>query len=248
MSEKQNRAIFISDMHLGTNPPGSIANREHILLQQLESWEHNLDLLVIVGDAFEFWMEYRYYIPKMHFRFLCALTKLAQSGTQIHYIGGNHDFHLEPDFFASIGVHVHSDWVFTWHNQTIYCTHGDGQNPQDSAYRIARKILHNPFNIFLFKLLHPDWGMKLAKLVGGSSRKAQQHKPVNELAYIQAATRLMQAHQAQIVLMGHTHQAAITQTNAGLYINTGQWLQKLQYIEAVQNQFFIREVTPLQQL
>lgn len=49
------KAVFISDAHLGVNPPGAIAQRETALIRFLESLQGKVSHVVIVGDLFEFW-------------------------------------------------------------------------------------------------------------------------------------------------------------------------------------------------
>ena len=48
-------AYFISDAHLGVNPPGALPDREKALVRFVESLKGNASHLVIVGDLFEFW-------------------------------------------------------------------------------------------------------------------------------------------------------------------------------------------------
>ena len=48
-------AYFISDAHLGVNPPGSIEDREETLVHFLKGMIGGASHLFIVGDLFEFW-------------------------------------------------------------------------------------------------------------------------------------------------------------------------------------------------
>ncbi|MFQ6008641.1 MAG: UDP-2,3-diacylglucosamine diphosphatase, partial [Candidatus Zixiibacteriota bacterium] len=50
------------------------------------------DSLVILGDLFDFWFEYKYAIPKEHHKVLFMLTDLIGHGITVDYISGNHDF------------------------------------------------------------------------------------------------------------------------------------------------------------
>jgi UDP-2,3-diacylglucosamine hydrolase len=40
--------------------------------------------------------------------------------------------------------------------------HGDGLGPGDYGYKFLKQIFINPISIFLFKILHPDLGVRLA--------------------------------------------------------------------------------------
>lgn len=234
------KAIFISDLHLGVRNSG-IPDREEILIAKLKQWKDELSHLILVGDVFEFWMEYKFYVPKHHFRVLSRLRELTEAGVQVHYVAGNHDFHLESFFREQLGVQTSRKLMIEIQNRKLLCLHGDGLARGDWKYRIARKILHNPLNIFLFKLLHPDLGMKLAQKVGGVSRKAgkKKHTPTHE--YEQAARRLLNAYQRDLLVMGHTHQAIQERYPEGEFVNTGQWLFELNYAELENGQ--IRLVT-----
>ena len=62
-------AFFVSDLHLGTQykdaDPGRAAGFETFLRSLIGRASH----LFLLGDVFEFWMEYRSFIPKEHFTF-----------------------------------------------------------------------------------------------------------------------------------------------------------------------------------
>ena len=51
-------AYFISDAHLGIEPPGAVPDREESLIQLLSSWKGKASHVVVIGDLFEFWYEY----------------------------------------------------------------------------------------------------------------------------------------------------------------------------------------------
>jgi len=86
-------------------------------------------------------------------------------------VGGNHDFWLGDYLTREIGLEVHFKPIeWTLYGKRFYLNHGDGIAKADWGYRILRRILRNKVNIFLFRLIHPDIGVPLAKWVSGSSR------------------------------------------------------------------------------
>ena len=87
-------AYFISDAHLGVNPPGSIEDREETLVHFLKGMIGGASHLFIVGDLFEFWYEYRHYVARGHMPLYRVLGDLVDSGTEVHYLTGNHDLSL----------------------------------------------------------------------------------------------------------------------------------------------------------
>ena len=94
-------AYFISDAHLGIDPPGAVPDREQIFVQLLSSWKGKASHVVVVGDLFEFWYEYNYYIASAHFDLYRAFAELVESGVEVHVLQGNHDF-AYGDFFPVI--------------------------------------------------------------------------------------------------------------------------------------------------
>jgi UDP-2,3-diacylglucosamine hydrolase len=84
---------FISDSHLGlTIQDGS--EREQNLILFLQEIAAGGKALFIVGDLFDFWVEYRFAIRPEYFPVLHELRKLTEKGIEIHYLAGNHDFLL----------------------------------------------------------------------------------------------------------------------------------------------------------
>jgi UDP-2,3-diacylglucosamine hydrolase len=227
----KDKAVFISDIHLGVQGEGQVADRETKLVQLLNSLQGNTKTLVLVGDVFEFWMEYHWYVPKQHFKVLSALYQLSQSGTDLHYIAGNHDFYLGEFFDKELNIKTHQSLMLNIQGKRVFFKHGDGLAESDWAYRLARRVITHPVNLFLFRLLHPDWGMALARFVGGKSRKANYavRCPVEE--YQRAAQAIILEQGCDIFVQGHTHDSTVVDLESGQWIKCGQWITELSYME-----------------
>lgn len=242
------KAIFISDLHLGVIKD-AVPNREELLIELLIKWSKlngsdRISHLVLVGDVFEFWMEYKDFIPKKHFAFMVALKDLAKSGTEVFYLAGNHDFHLESFFKDNLGVETYNKLLLEIQNKRVYFQHGDGLNNDDWGYKFARKIITHPLNIFLFKLLHPDWGMKLARFVSKSSRDSEHPDDNYMQKYQESAKVLAKENKAEIVVVGHTHLALVKELDDKIiFVNTGQWLFELNYIEMIDGVCQIKKIS-----
>ena len=79
------RAIFISDIHLGT--PGCKAA---YLLDFLRHYES--DYLYLVGDIIDGWaLRSRFYWHQTHNDVIQKVLRRARKGTQVIYVPGNHD-------------------------------------------------------------------------------------------------------------------------------------------------------------
>ena len=78
---------IIGDTHLGVGPP----ELERRLVAFLRDVPKHARTLVINGDLFDFWFEWRTVIPRDHFRTLAALADLRDAGVDVLMVAGNHD-------------------------------------------------------------------------------------------------------------------------------------------------------------
>lgn len=219
-------AYFISDAHLGIDPPGSLPAREQKLVELLRSWKDSASHVVIVGDLFEFWYEYKYYVCQDHMPLFHALMDLVESGVQVHLFRGNHDFAYGNFFEKSLGVRVHNKAVLEIQGKRIYVTHGDGVTRSDWSYRLFRRILDFPLNRKLFALLHPDWGMALARFVGRNSRRLGENKEVPIDEYLEWGKSVLATEKCDFCIHGHHHLAGIWDFGTGCVASPGEWIKK----------------------
>lgn len=240
------KAYFISDAHLGM-PLGLYDSRETVVPQFIKSLRNQARYLYIVGDLFDFWIEYRHAIRPIYFPVLGALRELVESGVEVHYCAGNHDFALGPFLSDTIGLIIHSDPVtLPMFGKQVHLFHGDGTLKKDVGYRILKKILRNPVNQRLFRLLHPDLGVALASFFSGSSRKFLGFL-INEarLSEYRVAARKILDNGADVVVFGHTHHPELTRFDDGkIYCNTGEWIRRYTYACMTPRSFDLWEHCP----
>lgn len=225
------KAYFISDAHLGVNPPGSVPDREKALVRFLETIKGNASHLVIVGDLFEFWYEYRDYVNRNHFDLFFAMRELVNSGCEIYMLQGNHDFAYGDFFPGTLGVKVSKNLVLEIQNKRIFFQHGDGVAKSDFGYRLMRRVLDFPLNRFLFRQIHPDWGMALARFVGRNSRKVGESRVIKMDEYLNWADRMMRKHGCELCVLGHHHVSGIWKRDRGTVASSGEWIKKLTYLQ-----------------
>ena len=115
------RALFISDLHLGTK-----ACQAEALLDFLRC--HDASHLYLIGDIVDFWRIKRgIYWPQSHNDVLQKLLRKVRKGCRIIYIPGNHDEAIRDYCGASFGgVEIHHDIVHTASDGRRYLVmHGD---------------------------------------------------------------------------------------------------------------------------
>lgn len=113
--------------------------------------------------------------------------------------------------------------------------HGDGLAVDDRGYRILKRIFRNKFNIWLFRKLPSDWAFALAKKVSGSSREHSSKRDKKFLPDYRnyAINKLKNGFDA--VVIGHLHIPSYEETEHGLYINSGDFIEHFSYVKATEN-------------
>ena len=126
--------------------------------------------LIIGGDFFDYWFEYKYVIPPGYESIIDSLKELRESGVSIHYILGNHDYWDFGYLNKVVNINFHKgDFLFNNNNQKILITHGDGLLKNDYAYRFMKKIIRSSIFINLVKLIPHEISFKFANKLSKSS-------------------------------------------------------------------------------
>jgi len=232
------KTLVFSDVHLKASPADRPRHREFVDFLRGFSPD-NFDRVICLGDLFDFWFEYRHVIFSSYFDVLRAFADLRDAGVELHLVCGNHDFWAGRFLRDELNFHIHHDGVtLPFGEQRVHLVHGDGVNPADRGYRIYKRFARNPLVIGLFRLIHPDWAMKIAQGVSHSSRTLLQAEDPAEGPEAKAIRRhaegILAAGDADVVMCGHAHApcdvACETQEGPGRYINTGDWLAHRSYV------------------
>jgi UDP-2,3-diacylglucosamine hydrolase len=236
---------FISDAHLGARIR-TCERREKDLIGFLNEAALRFRALYILGDLFDFWVEYKYAIRPDYFSVLHAFRSLIEAGTDVHYVTGNHDFAIGPFLHDTLGMHIHHDhFESVIDGKKFHFYHGDGLVKDDVGYRVLKKILRNKLNQRLYRLLHPTLGITIATFFSGSSRKLMALR-INESRlreYRDAAWRYL-AEGNDIVMFGHTHRAELLTRGDKIYCNTGQWIRAYNYAALDHGELSLWEYLP----
>lgn len=219
---------FISDAHLGCDTEPAEQKKQAALIRFIEHIDVAGNTLYIVGDLFDFWFEYRSSIPRKYFPVICALRHLIENGVEVVYITGNHDFWMDSFFENDLHISVYRGSLHTEiDGRRIFIVHGDGLAQKDIGYRILKRILQHPLNIFLYRLLHPDLGFAIAGFFSRWSRHHCEMK-IRDAEYI-AYAKARFADGFDGVIIGHTHRPQVFREGQKTYINTGDWMTHFTY-------------------
>jgi UDP-2,3-diacylglucosamine hydrolase len=214
-------AYVISDSHLGFATP----EVERSLIRFIKHLTGRAASLVINGDLFEFWFEWRHVMPRRAFRVLAALADLKDSGVPILMVAGNHDCWGGELLQRDVGIEYQLEaWEGSLGGWRARVEHGDGlRDREDRKYRALRRVLRNPLAIRAFRWMHPDLGSALANRSSHTSRTYQARDGGAGLRDI-ASQRLQTNPELELLIFGHTHVADLRRFGRGVYANAGSWL------------------------
>jgi UDP-2,3-diacylglucosamine hydrolase len=224
------KTFFISDVHLGVGAPAEEKRKESILVSFLRTVRPEARELYILGDLFDFWFEYSTVIPRGFHRTLSAIQEYTDGGVPVHYLTGNHDFWMGDFFSEEIGVTVHREpFEARIDGKRVFLHHGDGLAKNDLGYRMIKPILRHPLSIRLYRWLHPDIGVRLAR---GSSRASRNYTGQKDYGETDGMMQLAEKKVREgfdYVLMGHRHQPTFVKIGQGVYVNLGDWITSRSY-------------------
>lgn len=222
---KHYRALFLSDIHLGTR--GAQAD---LLLDFLRY--NDAETIYLVGDIVDGWRLRRsWYWPQAHNDVVQKLLRKSRKGARIIYTPGNHDEFLR-DFLGTHfgGVEVVPDAIHTSADDRKFLViHGDQFDVVvrharwlaffgDRAYVTALNV-NTGLNIVRRKLGLTYWSLS-------AWAKLKVKNAVNFIGKFEE-TLSLEARRRNVdgVICGHIHHAADHSDFGIRYINTGDWVE-----------------------
>jgi UDP-2,3-diacylglucosamine pyrophosphatase LpxH len=219
------RAVFISDIHLGTQ--GCQAGP---LLEFLK--EHPSDYLYLVGDIIDGWqLRRKWYWPQAHNDVVQKLLRSARKGSRVIFVPGNHDefargfigHHFGGVKVVEDAVHVTANGVKLW------VIHGDYF---DGVIQCAKWLAYVGDNLYEFTLklnrhlnrLRGHFGLpywSLSAYLKQKVKKALNYVTDFEVAVAREAR--LRGHNG--VVCGHIHRAEMREIDGILYCNDGDWVE-----------------------
>jgi UDP-2,3-diacylglucosamine hydrolase len=224
--------LIVSDVHLGAVPEET----EREFRRFLDHVGAAASGLLINGDLFDFWFEYRSVVPRKHYRVLAALTDIVEAGVPITFIGGNHDGWAGDFLSHEVGMTLLDGPVeLEMAGRRALVAHGDGVGEGDLGYRILRRVIRHPVTTGAFRLMHPDLGSRLADRVSSTEEKAggSDHEKSRAASIRRWAEEALRARpQLDLVVAGHAHAPEVVEVESGRwFVNSGDWVCHRSYLE-----------------
>ncbi len=221
------RAIWISDVHLGT--PGCQAD---YLLDFLT--HHDAERIFLVGDIIDGWqLRKDWYWNDDQQNVVMSVLEKARQGARVVFVPGNHD-EFAREFvgmsFDRVSVQAEASYT-TLSGKRLWITHGDQYDGVvqhakwlallgDSLYVLALRLNHR-FNRIRSRLGMGYWSLS----------QYLKHKVKNAVTFIDAfeSTVTSEARRRGYdgVVCGHIHKAEIRTIDGSIYANCGDWVESL---------------------
>jgi UDP-2,3-diacylglucosamine pyrophosphatase LpxH len=219
------RALFISDIHLGTRTAQAAP-----LLAFLRTCE--ADTIYLVGDIIDFWRVRRGpYWPQSHNDVLQKLMRRVRKGTRLVYIPGNHDEALR-DYCGTAfgGIEIVRDAIHsTATGRTYLVTHGDDF---DIVVRTARWLAllgDRGYELALWLNTPLNWVRRHCGFGYWSLSAYLKYRVKKAVAFIgafeEAVANEARRRGVEGVICGHIHHAADHTLHGVHYLNCGDWVE-----------------------
>ena len=229
-STSRYRALFMSDLHLGTR-----GCQDQLVLDFLK--HHDAETIYLVGDIIDGWrLKSGWYWPQAHNDVVQKLLRKVRKGSRMIYIPGNHDeFAREYVGMTFGGVEVMRTAIHTTADgRRFLVTHGDDF---DIVVRHARWLAHlgdwayetalvtnTWFNIIRRRLGFPYWSFS-------AWAKLRVKNAVNFIGdFEEALSQDAVKHRVDGIICGHIHHATIRELNGVTYVNTGDFVESCSFV------------------
>ena len=217
--------LFLSDVHIGAFD----GDLEKVVRQDLIKLLHYCAedglQIHILGDLFDYWMEYPSWKPPLGKDVLEVFKEYSETTAPVNFITGNHD-NWTSGYFEDLGFNVTSEFLdLTINANRFFLHHGDGL--KDSSYDLPRPLMHrilrNKMFVKLYQsLLPPRSGIRLMKAFSDYSKRRAYCDPS---VLDKWAEQFLSASDYDYVLCGHDHQPRVIHFEHGTYVNLGTFFE-----------------------
>ncbi len=229
--------IFLSDVHYGAFDKSTNQNIESDLIRLIDyCTEHRINLYIL-GDLFDYWMEYPNWRPDFGNDIIHAFQKYFAAIGPVLYITGNHD-NWTTGFFSDVGFDVEGEYrIIRADDYLVFLHHGDGL--KNLKLKLKRpwlhRVLRNKIFVRLYQFfLNPRRGIRLMKWFSGYSRARPEHNPkrLNDWS-----KEYLSKNDVDFVISGHDHIPRIETFPDGTYINCGSFCNHRTIVEYTNGKF-----------
>jgi UDP-2,3-diacylglucosamine hydrolase len=217
------KAVFLSDAHLTDADPGRM---EYVIRAVLDV-TRDADVVVILGDFFEFYHGFGDYIYPFFNEVVDTLGEVAAK-RPVYFIEGNHEFGMGAYFETCTGVKCVEKLAINIDGKKVFFSHGD-----EIGAPVLRTILKSRPILSLMDFLGPKLTWKIAmacRPLLSKNRKTYNEKTLNRFRRY-GQRKLGEGYDA--VVVAHSHMADIEERSSKgrtmTYMNTGDLIGASSY-------------------
>ena len=166
------KAVFFSDTHLNDSEP----SRAQTTIRAMQDLSRDTDMVVILGDLFEFYHGFGTYVYPFFNEMVDTLRELAAE-RPVYFVEGNHEFGMGRFFEAYTGVKCVDRLAINMDGRKVFISHGDEINALT-----LRGILKSRLVYALMDFLGPErtWRIAMAcRPILSKSHKTYDEKTRN---------------------------------------------------------------------
>ena len=229
----------ISDLHLGT-----YGCRAEELLRYLQHIEPAR--LILNGDIIDAWQFKKKYFPAAHWEVIERILEMANTGTIVYYLTGNHDDILRRFDSLDLGnIRLRHQLELRIQNKTYWFFHGDV---------FDASVLISPFLASIGGKGY-DWLIRINALINGwrvsvgLSKISFAHRVKRSVKHAVKFVSDFEKHSIRmglrkgvdVVVCGHIHQPLIekveNEEGSIMYMNSGDWIENMTALEFVNSKW-----------
>jgi UDP-2,3-diacylglucosamine pyrophosphatase LpxH len=219
------RAIFISDLHLGSR--GCKVDCLLDFLHRVES-----DYLYLVGDIVDGWrLKKKWFWPDQHNEVLHRLFDRANRGTRVVYLPGNHDEALRRWLGRTFaGVRIRHDVIHeTADGRRFLVTHGDVYDTVVTEMRWLARVGSVAYDLALMLNTAVNRVRRRLGLGYWPISKFLKEQVKAAVKFVDDFERSLaaEARRRRVcgVVCGHVHKPEMRSIEGVLYLNDGDWVE-----------------------
>ncbi|MGE3062739.1 MAG: UDP-2,3-diacylglucosamine diphosphatase [bacterium] len=220
MNEK---ALIISDCHISTDDQTGESDLIKLITHQ------DFSLLILLGDTFDFYFDFKNYIPENYMPILNILKKIS-SERKVVVFKGNHDMWFGDSFKKQTNAQIEDGTVEMKICGGKYLfNHGDDFCDKSLLRIIADAFLKNSSTVLLFSLIPPRTAYALGRVVskatgGGEYKNKTKQMTVN-------IKKRLDLKSIDAVIVGHSHSSQRTERGKIIFLGDFKRMKEFAVID-----------------
>jgi UDP-2,3-diacylglucosamine hydrolase len=205
-------------------------------MREISEFGTGCDEVVLLGDIFDFWFEYKTVVPRGFTRTLGKIAEISDSGVEVHFFTGNHDVWVFDYLPQELGMILHRDEFRTeLGEKTFFLAHGDGLDLSDKGYLFLKKMFTSKILQWMFARIHPNFSLSFGHRWSKHSRiskgiSGESFKGANKEGMFIFAESILKTEKFDFFIFGHRHIMVDCPIGGNSrFINLGDWINHFSY-------------------